>query len=278
MAGWVFALALLQAASGPPVDEKPLAGSLPPLDAPDDRGPERVRQRGPLFISPMGEPFRGNDPVARWFAGADTNHDGVVTQAEFVADADRFFLVLDRAHDGEIDPQDIEYYETVLAPEIRTGGGGLSARGTGRGAKGGGRGGRGGGHGGGRRGGGGDGGGEGAGGEGASGGETEQSAVAVGTYDAQAQGAARYGFFDYPEPVTAADANLNRGVDIREFRNAAERRFALLDKRNDGRLTRDELPRLSATPGGPDRKRPGGPSGGRGGHRGGGMPPRDPGE
>ena len=265
MAGWVLALTLLQAASTPPVYDRPLAGSLPPLDVPDERGPERFRPRGPLFLSPMGEPFRGADGVARWFAGADANHDGIVTQGEFVGDADRFFLVLDRAHDGEIDPDDIDYYETVIAPEIRTGAGrGLSPRAGGRGG-GGRRGGRGGG-GGGRRGGGDA-------GDGASS-STEPAAPAVGTYDAQAQGAARFGFFAYPEPVTSADANLNRGVDISEFRKAAEQRFALLDKRNDGRLTRDELPKLATPAAGRGRGRPGG----FGGRRSGAIPSRDPSE
>ena len=272
MANWVLALALLQAAAPPPsspspqVHSEPLAGQLPSLDVPDARGPERFRPHGPLFISPMGEPFRGPNPVRLWFDRADANHDGVVTQAEFVADADRFFLVLDRAHDGEIDPDDIDYYETVLAPEIRSGGGGgaFPRGGGGRGSRGGGRGGR--------EGGGGHRGGGGGGSEDGAGGSGEATAPPVGSYDASAQGAARFGFFAYPEPVTAADANLNRGVDIREFRAAAEQRFASLDKRGDGRLTFDQLPKLA--PAGAGGHRPGGP----GGRRGGGMPPRDGGE
>ncbi|WP_404367337.1 EF-hand domain-containing protein [Sphingomonas sp. MMS24-J45] len=274
MANWVLALALLQAAApapspSPQVHSEPLAGQLPPLDAPDARGPERFRPRGPLFISPMGEPVHEPNPVHIWFDHADANHDGVVTQAEFIADADRFFLVLDRGHDGEIDPDDIDYYETVLAPEIRSGGGGGAfARGGGR------HGGRGGGKGGGGRGGGGEGGHRGGGGgpeSGADGGG-EATAPPVGSYDASAQGAARFGFFAFPEPVTAADANLNRGVDIREFRAAAEQRFASLDKHGDGRLTFDELPKLA--PAGAGGHRPGGP----GGRRGGAMPSRDGGE
>ena len=96
-----------------------------------------------------------------------------------------------------------------------------------------------------------------------SGDSAAQAAASVGSYDAVAQGAARFGFFEYPEPVTAADANLNRGVDIREFRAAAEKRFALLDKRNDGRLTRDELPKLALGTGGPGGGRPGWPGGPR---------------
>jgi hypothetical protein len=249
------------AQNGPP--PPPIGHSDAPTgpNAPSDHpGGGRVR----LFISPMGEPFRGPDPIGAWFAGADRNHDGVVTEAEFIADADRFFVILDRGHDGEIDPDDIEYYETELAPEIRTDGGG----GGGGGGSHGGGGHKGGGHHGGH--GGGEGGGMG-GGHGGGDGDEENagdtpSAPTI-AYDDVARGAARFGFFDYPEPVTAADANLNRGVDVTEFRNAAAARFAMLDKKGDGKLTREELPTLfSSAPG------HGGKSGWHGGHhRPGGM-------
>src|SRR5690349_14399725 len=46
-------------------------------------------QPGPLaglFLSPMGEPFRGGEGAEAWFARADADHDGVVTAAEFQAD------------------------------------------------------------------------------------------------------------------------------------------------------------------------------------------------
>src|SRR4051812_34403425 len=70
-----------------------------------------------LFISPMGEPFRADrDPQDIWFDQADINHDGALTLAEFTKDAGRWFLALDRGHDGEIDPDDIEYYESTLVP------------------------------------------------------------------------------------------------------------------------------------------------------------------
>lgn len=258
MLGWA-----LQAA----VQDKPLAGSLPPMPPPR---PERSepRPRGRLFISPMGEPFRGDDAVRLWFDGADTDHDGKLTPAEFVADAARFFAVLDRGHDGEIDPDDVEYYETVLAPEIRTGGDGAAGGGGGGAARGGYGGGRrgGGGGGGGRRGGGGSGGGRPSGGDG--------SAAQPQHYTEVRRGAARFGFLDYPEPVTAADTNLNRGVDAVEFRAAALDRFALLDRNHDGRITRDELPPL------PSAGTTGGWRGrGRGGRppdRGQGAPPDGP--
>jgi len=77
---------------------------------------------GRTFISPMGEPFfgsQGNEPLAAWFAGADLNHDGSLTLAEMQADADRFFNLLDGNHDGEIDPDEIDHYERVIAPMDR---------------------------------------------------------------------------------------------------------------------------------------------------------------
>jgi Ca2+-binding EF-hand superfamily protein len=82
--------------------------------------------RGRLFISPMGEPFRGSaqgqDGLPAWFQQADRDHDGRLTLAELQEDGQRFFLTLDVNHDGEIDPQEIERYENVVAPEIRVAG------------------------------------------------------------------------------------------------------------------------------------------------------------
>jgi hypothetical protein len=240
MLGW----ALMAAAQ----DAPPLAGTLPPMPPPRSPREEReARPRGRLFISPIGEPFRGPDPVRQWFDGADANHDGALTADEFVADAERFFAVLDRNKDGEIDPDDIEYYETVLAPEIRTGGEGGGAIASGRGgggARGGGR--RGGGRGNGGPNGGGSGGGLGGGGMSFGNG----GAAKAPKYGDTKRGAARFSFFDYPEPVVAADTNFNRGVDPREFRAAALDRFAVLDKNHDGKITRGELPRFDAPPAG----------------------------
>lgn len=268
MAGWVLALALLQAAAppapsppAPQVHSEPLAGSLPPLDAPDERGPGRFRQHGPLFISPLGEPFHGHDPQYLWFDQADANHDGTLSLAEFEDDAARWFAVLDREHDGEIDPEDVDYYEKFLAPEIRVGGGGaggFAGRGS-RGAGGGGRRGGGGGH---RGGGGGYGGG--GGGRSGGGGQSEGGGSAPAPQSYGRQGAARYGWFDYPEPITVADTNFNRGVDAGEWRKAADDRFAVLDKNHNGTLKRGELPPLPAAGGegrrGAERRRGEGPA------------------
>jgi Ca2+-binding EF-hand superfamily protein len=227
----------------------------------------RGRQHGSVFLSPMGEPFRSEDPahdnVGDWFAGADRDHDGALTLAEVQADAARFFAGLDSNRDGEIDPDELTRYETGLAPEVqvgqqmgvgmggfRRGGGGGGGMGRGGGGRGGGRGGWG-GHGGGPRNGSaqatrieGDGG---------------SARPGNGGFDPGLMGAGRYSFLNIPEPVISADADLNRGVSLREFTAAAGQRFAMLDANHDGRLTRDELPPLPQRRHGkfkPDKKAP----------------------
>jgi hypothetical protein len=81
-------------------------------------------KRAQIFLSPMGEPFRAgaNDPYpsALWFAQADADHDGKLSRAEMLADADRFFARLDSNHDGEIIPTENRAYEDQIAPEIRS--------------------------------------------------------------------------------------------------------------------------------------------------------------
>ena len=57
----------------------------------------------------------------------------------------------------------------------------------------------------------------------------------------EATGGGRLGLLTIPEPVTAADSNLDRGVSAHEFETAAEKRFTLLDRNGDGRLTLPEL-------------------------------------
>ena len=188
-----------------------------------------------LFISPMGEPFRVPQPEKAWFAGADANHDGRIDRAEFRADAMRFFHVLDRNNDGEIDPDEIEIYETRIAPEIRVrdaagGGRGAMPSGGGHGRGGGGR------HGGGFGGGGG--------GRFGGGGGDMPSGSPQRPAREQAQGAARWSYIALPEPVTAADSNFNRGVDANEFTQAADQRFMLLDRNGDGFITPGELPAI----------------------------------
>lgn len=154
--------------------------------------PAASASRGRVFISPMGEPFRGSaDGLAAWFGQADQNHDGSLTLDEMRKDAERFYATLDANHDGEIDPDEIDHYENVIAPEVRSGSGSFASQ----------------------------------------------------NLNDEATGGGRLGLLTIPEPVVAADTNLNRGVSLQEFDTAAEKRFGLLDRNGDGRLV---LPQLEA--------------------------------
>ena len=79
-----------------------------------------------LFISPAGQPFRSVSgqpyPVVAWFRAADADHDGKLDKAEFKADAQAFFTVLDRNRDGLVTDSEIVYYEKVLVPELNASG------------------------------------------------------------------------------------------------------------------------------------------------------------
>jgi len=207
------------------------------------------------FISPMGEPFRSGSgdkpPEEIWFERVDANNDGKITRAEFMADAGRFFRMLDLNHNDEIGPEEIEHYEEDIAPEVRAGGFDLPVPG----GAGGGHHGRGGGggsrrHGGVSRGAGDD--------EGA---PPSDSPSPPQHYDAANEGGARYSYLDLPEPVVAADLNFDRAVSPREFVEAAHQRFDALDANHDGVLTRDELPHLGGAHFGRS------PQGQGGGHR-----------
>lgn len=177
-------------------------------------------ERQSTFISPMGEPFRGVTPDLLWFRQADKNGDGKVTVLEMRADAYRFFKTLDLNHDGEIDPDELRHYEEVVAPEINVSD--LGGR------------------------------------------SDLPDSIATsdsGPNDAfgdlppvtiehhrvrprATRGAGRLAYFDLPEPVAAADSDMNRGVSIREFDQAAQKRFLLLDTGHDGYLSYAKLQEL----------------------------------
>ena len=236
--------AIATAQTAPPAAPSAPASAPPPAEPPITVTARAQAPRGPrrIFISPMGQPFRGTeaapDPERAWFDSVDTNHDGALTLAEFKSDAGRFFTILDRKRDGEIDPDDIDYYENTLAPEVRSGnavGSGIIARV-----------------------------------QDGEGGASTQGTRGV-LYDAGTLGAARFSYFDLPEPVTAADRNFNRGVDPMEFGRAAEQRFDSLDKNHDGKLTWDELPHVRVRA--EVRSSSGRREGGRGGHGGAGRRP-----
>ena len=192
------------------------------------------------FISPMGEPFRARTPtddtLADWFYRADANRDGVLTADEMVADAQRFFAKLDTNHDGIIDPDEIAQYEYEVAPEIQV----MSktkrppgqpaaivkkddddgdADGDSRESR--------------RR-------------EGRQGRDEDYASLGLG---GAMQGAARYSLLNIPEPVAAADTDLNRAITPEEFRAAAIARFQLLDKAGQGRISLTQLEAMPHAPG-----------------------------
>jgi len=234
---WPVLLLLAVAAGAPAQPGPPDNGTEPPPHGGGHGG-------GGLFVSPMGEPFRGPDAMGQWFRGADRDGNGRLVPAECTADAARFFATLDVNGDGEIDPEELTRYETEIAPEVQSGaGGGGFDRGQGGGGRhGGGHGGSGGG---GRHGGGGMGGGGGGMGGGMGDGRGDPggaSGPGGGASPERPQGAARFGLLDLPEPVIAADTDFNRGVSRAEFHDAAVRRCHLLDRDGDGAVAWAELP------------------------------------
>lgn len=215
-----------------------LAASAVPASA-EQAAPPPPQFR-PLFISPMGEPFRGDgtrDMVAVWFNAADLNHDARLTLSEFTADAARFFKTLDQNHDGVIAGPEILRYEMEVAPEATgmdfgdAGSGGGGVRHSGRlglvnfqddGGYGG-------------------------------GGDQEAPSGESHSRRQILEGASRFGILDIPEPVVSADTDFDGRVTWSEYEIAAKQRFNLLDSNNDGALTLDEFPKLTVRKS--DRKR-----------------------
>jgi Ca2+-binding EF-hand superfamily protein len=183
-----------------------------------------------LFISPCGEPYRaGPDdpyPEALWFKQADLNHDGAIDKAEFRADHAGFFDALDSNANGILDSAEISFYEHKVVPDVLnrerfgalTGGGLILVQLQGRPNA--------------------DQGGP---AMGASGPPPDLGARRHGPA-LPLEGAASYNFLREPEPILAADANIDGRVSKAEFLDAADRRFKRLDKNADGKLTPEELP------------------------------------
>lgn len=192
------------------------------------------------FISPMGEPFRAHsvtdDTLADWFQKADLNHDGVLTEAEMVADAERFFATLDTDHDGEIDPDELAHYEWEIAPDIQVMS--RTQRVAGQAAP------R-------SRPGDSDDNPEHRRGRWKEGGEVDSS---LGIGDTL-QGAARYSLLNIPEPVAAADTDFNRSITLEEFKAAAIARFQLLDTAHQGRIALAQLEALPHAPSADNRRK-----------------------
>lgn len=171
-----------------------------------------------LFISPMGEAFRGPSAklmLRQWFDAADSNHDGSLSAVEMRSDADRFFAILNRNGDGEIDPAELGIYEQEMVPEVQVGMSDVRSRRMDV--------------------------------DEASPSDEGQPSETVSHHAKRVeprQGAGRYGLLGTPNPVASTDMNFNRGISADEFARAARVRFGLLDANHDGRLAFDELPSL----------------------------------
>jgi hypothetical protein len=200
-----------------------LAARKPPPPDDDDDAPNLPN----TFFSPAGKPFRAPAgdpyPVVDWFKEADKNGDGKIDHAEFLADAEAFFNLLDINKDGYLSRYEIAIYEQKIAPEILVGtahiGLGPGGDGTGRG--------------------------------GArlllaQGGVQRPGPIDPGgdnqevpsgkppVLDESGQGASPYGFFEEPEPVMSADLNVLKTADMH---------FDALDQKKLGYLTLATLPK-----------------------------------
>jgi hypothetical protein len=178
------------------------AGSAAAQPGPSQGGPPAERPEGRLFLSPAGEPFRGGDGLAAWFARADADKDGALALAEFRADAMTFFKALDQNGDGSVDGTENSRYEQRIAPEITQ----LFL-----------------------------------GGPNAEGERPRKFISKTGKKAEPRQGAARFSLLNEPQPVRGADFDLNQKVSSEEWAKAAGRRFGLLDGAGDGKLTLAEL-------------------------------------
>jgi hypothetical protein len=164
-----------------------------------------------IFLSPMGEPFRADAgqpyPSALWFARADKDKDGMLTHDEFVADALRFFETLDADKNGKLTPDEVGHYESVIAPETSI----YSARPDDFFDRS-------------RR-------------------EQDRGAMADSRDYGGPMGAGRYAWLNVPEPVVAADRDVDRVVTRDEFASSAAGTFKRLDVLNRERLRLSDLPR-----------------------------------
>ena len=168
-----------------------------------------------VFFSPSGQPFRAKTgepyPMAKWFAQADTDHDGKISHDEFVADAVNFFQKLDVNHDNYISSPENTRYENEIAPEITRMDPRIQQP---RIIK-----------------------------EEIDDHPDQSDLPNGGKYIKQILGAAQYGLIDEPQPIRAADSNFDFRVSMDEWLAATEERFKLLDRNGDGYITMDELPR-----------------------------------
>jgi Ca2+-binding EF-hand superfamily protein len=182
--------------------------------------PRPEPQRVPVYLSLMGEPFRGTAggprPLSDWFAVADRDQDGAVSLAEMLEDASRFFKILDVDRDGVINTIEMSRYEREIAPaRVRFDGGLKPVRSSDR-----------------------------------------SDSVGRGSWEDPDRDGRRSSssisgesrrilrdlqYLEVPQPVMMADSDFNQRVTAGEFAKMGARRFAMNDKNGDGRLEASEL-------------------------------------
>ena len=171
----------------------------------------------------IGAPYAS----ALWFAQADTNKDGKLDRAEFVADAAAFFKKLDNNGDGVLSRYDVAIYEHKICPEI------IGRRLVGSRD------------------------------DSHDGARLWLAQMPSGTaapiapsgslppggnpvapgLDETGNGASPFSFFDEPEPILTADFNIDGVITRQNFLKLADMHFTSLDSKGVGYLTLATLPK-----------------------------------
>lgn len=179
-------------------------------------GAAAAQEGGHLFVSPMGEPYRGAtaeaDPVALWFTAADTSGDGQMSREEFLSNATTFFARLDANSDASATSVKSTALWRIEAPEVLRVRMVRASESTAP-----------------RRAG------------GMSGAAIDLRAMRPPPAPLVARtGVLDYGLLGDAEPVMSCDADFSRRVTAVEFTACAGRRFTELDANQDGQFTYEE--------------------------------------
>lgn len=168
--------------------------------------------RRPNF-SPNGEPLVGagwprdcRDALALWFERVDANHDGVLTLAEYQADALRQYEVMDLRHDGRVTAAEVasyrqkvmgSAYQTISTPEAA-----LPRRASGR-----------------------------------------RNDPFYDRDDSDRPSVSGYIPAEMPDPIMSADTDLDGSVTVEEFRIYVLKSFTAFDRAHNGGVGKSDIQR-----------------------------------
>lgn len=154
--------------------------------------------------------------MADWFRKADTDADGRLTRAEFIADGERYFQLQDSSRNGQLEASEIDAWEAAILAPITPRPGQRNAQQLPEGKP------------------------------------TEARPIQMPPNAAprsnrrpdpeRPRGAGLYGIINIRHPLKAADQDMNARVTADEWQRILASRFALLDKAGLGYLTLDALP------------------------------------